>query len=137
MLGYNIILRPLLLGDTIQGYYGILLFPGFFASTIEQNLMVNIGWSLALLIFSMGYFLLRPRSAPLTQEAIAAFSGRFKLTAREEEITALLVQGIEQKTIGDSLFISVKTVKAHVYNIYQKAGVNNRLELFEKIRKSI
>lgn len=136
MLGFNIILRPLLLEADVVGYYGVVLFPSLYASRIRESLFVNLGWSLFLILFSVAYFLLRPRTRPLSPEMIAAFAGSKGLTAREEEITGFLVRGMDYRTLADSLFISVKTVKAHVYNIYQKTGVGNRLELFEKIRKN-
>ena len=44
------------------------------------------------------------------------------------------MQGKTNKEIEDDLFISIKTVKAHLYNVYKKMGVKNRLELINKIQ---
>jgi ATP/maltotriose-dependent transcriptional regulator MalT len=51
------------------------------------------------------------------------------LTAREAEIIRLVAQGCRDKEIGSYLFIAVKTVQAHLRNIYNKAGVSNRAAL--------
>jgi len=51
------------------------------------------------------------------------------LTAREAEILSLLLEGSAYKYIGTKLGISVNTVKVHIYNIYQKTGASNRVEL--------
>ncbi len=48
-----------------------------------------------------------------------------KLTAQEEKIIRLSAQGYTDKAIAEKLFISVRTVHNHRYNIERKLGVNN------------
>jgi DNA-binding CsgD family transcriptional regulator/tetratricopeptide (TPR) repeat protein len=48
------------------------------------------------------------------------------LTAREVEVLRLIAQGDTNRQIGERLTISVKTVNAHVTNILNKTGCNNR-----------
>lgn len=50
------------------------------------------------------------------------------LTEREIEVIALLAQGMTNKDIAQSLFISVRTVEAHLRNIYSKLEVHSRTE---------
>ncbi len=50
------------------------------------------------------------------------------LTFREQEILRLLATGISNNEIADKLFISHNTVKTHIYNIFQKINVPNRLQ---------
>ena len=50
------------------------------------------------------------------------------LTPRELEILRLLVQGLSNRGISDTLFISDRTVQAHLTNIFAKMHVTSRLE---------
>jgi DNA-binding NarL/FixJ family response regulator len=50
------------------------------------------------------------------------------LTPREKEILKLLAQGRKNKEIAAELFISEKTVKNHLANIYAKLNVGDRVE---------
>lgn len=50
------------------------------------------------------------------------------LTARELEILQLVAQGATNKEIAARLFISEKTVKNHLYRIFQKLGVEDRTQ---------
>jgi DNA-binding CsgD family transcriptional regulator len=62
------------------------------------------------------------------------FVTTFKITAREREIIRFLLEGRGTKAIADALFISGKTVENHVYNIYQKLRIRNRVQLFQLIK---
>jgi two-component system nitrate/nitrite response regulator NarL len=53
----------------------------------------------------------------------------FGLTARELEIVSTVVGGYANNDIAQKYSISVKTVKHHLTNIFDKLGVANRLEL--------
>ncbi len=57
----------------------------------------------------------------------------YDLTSREKEILRLVLQGASNKDIEQRLFISGSTVRNHIYNIYQKLGVRNRLELITRV----
>ena len=48
------------------------------------------------------------------------------LSPRELEVLALLVAGGSNREIGDALFLSPRTVQAHVANIFAKLGVHTR-----------
>lgn len=50
------------------------------------------------------------------------------LTAREEEVMALIAKGHSNSEIAEQLFISLHTVKAHVYKAFRKINVNNRTQ---------
>ncbi len=50
------------------------------------------------------------------------------LTRRECEVLQLLADGKSNKSIGETLYISEKTVKNHVSNILQKMNVNDRTQ---------
>ncbi len=50
------------------------------------------------------------------------------LTKREMEILKLIGSGKSNKDIAEELFISYKTVKNHVYNLFAKLGIHTRAE---------
>jgi DNA-binding NarL/FixJ family response regulator len=72
--------------------------------------------------------------AQRAQAALAALGANGRpvrpdgLTDRETEVLALIARGLTNKEIGVKLFISAKTVDAHVRNILDKTGTANRTE---------
>ena len=50
------------------------------------------------------------------------------LTERELGILKLVGKGLSNKQIGKQLFISDRTVQAHLSNIFSKLGVSSRTE---------
>ena len=62
-----------------------------------------------------------------SQEAVGA-EATSQLTARETEILAMVAVGIKNEEIADKLCISPHTVKTHIYNIFKKIDVPNRLQ---------
>ncbi|MFC1867043.1 LuxR C-terminal-related transcriptional regulator [Thermodesulfobacteriota bacterium] len=50
------------------------------------------------------------------------------LTSREIEILAMISAGAKNEDIADKLCISPNTVKTHIYNIFKKINVPNRLQ---------
>ena len=50
------------------------------------------------------------------------------LTAREQEVIALLAEGMTNVQLAQALFISERTANRHVSNIFTKLGVHNRTQ---------
>jgi DNA-binding NarL/FixJ family response regulator len=59
----------------------------------------------------------------------SALQAADNLTPREIEIVRMVAQGLRNKVIAERLSISEGTVKVHLHNIYEKLGVDGRLEL--------
>ncbi len=55
-----------------------------------------------------------------------------QLTAREMEILKLAAQGLSNKEMSEKLFISLRTVKAHMTNIFNKLGCSSRTDAIIK-----
>lgn len=72
-----------------------------------------------------------------TEAAISQMFERFKFSDREREITQLIFKGKSNKEIEDELFLSIKTVKNYLTNIYKKVGVKSRGELQSLLHKSL
>lgn len=51
-----------------------------------------------------------------------------ELSKREMEVLKILAQGLSNQEIADQLFISLKTVKTHVSNIFNKLEVSDRTQ---------
>jgi DNA-binding CsgD family transcriptional regulator len=69
--------------------------------------------------------------------ALDTIFSEHKISEREKEIIHLLLKGKSNREIEDELFISVHTVRNHIYKIYQKLGVKNRVELVNFIHNSL
>lgn len=69
----------------------------------------------------------------LPGSSIAGLS-KYGLTQRETEVIGLISAGMLDVEIAEKLFISVSTVKKHVYNSYAKIGVNNRTQLMALLK---
>ncbi|MEQ1676815.1 MAG: response regulator transcription factor, partial [Chitinophagaceae bacterium] len=54
------------------------------------------------------------------------------LSVREKEILELLSRGLMYKEIAAQLFLSPETVRKHVYHIYEKLHVSNRVAAVNK-----
>jgi DNA-binding NarL/FixJ family response regulator len=81
-----------------------------------------------------------PMSSQIARKVVAAFSripqvsnqSLDTLSNREAEILQLLAKGLLYKEIAHNLNIAQETVRKHVYHIYEKLHVNNRVEAVNK-----
>ncbi|GHB87493.1 response regulator transcription factor [Persicitalea jodogahamensis] len=69
----------------------------------------------------------------LDQQIFEANISMFNLTPREKEVVGLVRLGKTNKSIGEYLQISDRTVSKHIENIFQKTEVNSRTELMRRI----
>lgn len=87
-----------------------------------------------------------PMSTQIARKVVAAFQQKSQradvaanansqlevLSKREMEILEMLSKGLLYKEIAEKVFISAETVKKHVYHIYEKLHVTNRVEAVNK-----
>src|SRR5688500_14210956 len=58
------------------------------------------------------------------------------LSPRENDVLAMLADGLTDREIANALTISPRTVETHVSNILHKLGVRNRAEAAQRYRQS-
>ncbi len=83
-----------------------------------------------------------PMSSQIANKVVSAFQKKSQttfigssldvLSKRENEILEMLSIGLLYKEISEKLFISSETVRKHVYHIYEKLHVTNRVEAVNK-----
>ena len=52
-----------------------------------------------------------------------------RLTRREREIVALVVQGMSNRRVAAELFVSERTVETHLRNVFKMLGLESRAQL--------
>jgi DNA-binding NarL/FixJ family response regulator len=70
---------------------------------------------------------------PDAPQATAAAANLDLLTAREREVAAMAAAGSSNRVIAQKLFVSVRTVEGHLYQVYSKLNVSTRTELAELV----
>lgn len=103
----------------------------------ERSIQANVmggsifvsGWAVVALVVSARWLGGHDASEPVPQSFITDYG----ITPREAEILRVLVGGRTASQIGEELFIPQRTVEAHLYNVYRKCGVRNRVELVNRI----
>ena len=82
-----------------------------------------------------------PMSSQIARKVVSAFQNMHvttpdeslaTLSKREKEILEMLSKGLLYKEIADKVYISAETVRKHVYHIYEKLHVSNRVEAVNK-----
>lgn len=68
-----------------------------------------------------------------SDDYLGQLAAEYSLTNREIEIVVELMEGGNNREIGEKLFVSPNTVKNHIYNIYKKTGVKSRFELMSLV----
>jgi len=71
----------------------------------------------------------RPKMRPLLAQNASRLDWSCVLTARQQEVVALICRGLSNKEIARELRLSEGTTKVHVHNILVKTGFRSRTEI--------
>ncbi len=66
--------------------------------------------------------------APVTEDS-------YHLTKRERQILSMIINGEHNKDIAEALDKSIRTIETHRFNIMKKLGVNNAVDMVNKVIK--
>ena len=103
------------------------------------------GGIVALIFTAVGIYvglrLTRPKEVVVVREVPAspfvlneAKLKELAITPREHEILALIAEGLSNREIGERLFVSENTVKTHSSRVFEKLGVNRRVQAVQKAK---
>lgn len=106
----------------VRGFFYIDDSPNDFCKGTQGLLRGEI-WLSRLAASELIMAATQPPSQHLLKE-----SGPAHLSVREKEVLAHLANGASNETIATELFISVHTLRTHLYHIYQKINVHNRMQ---------
>ena len=60
---------------------------------------------------------------------VLSANGEKLLTSREEQVVALVADGLSNRNVATELGLSEHTVKKYLFRIFEKLGISNRVEL--------
>jgi len=99
---------------------------GYLLKTMPRNDLIN-----AIRAVGMGTTVLDPAvSARLAgANTLVEVAGAPRLTLREQEVVALVADGLSNKAIAIRLGVSTRTVEGHVNHVFTKLDLESRTEL--------
>lgn len=117
---------------TVAAIAGLALLVTGFSSPVISSFAVSaycIPWALATMTKQAIFLVGKPQDASIP----AAFIADYGLTPRESDIAFDVANGRSNLEIADQRCISLKTVETHLYNVYRKLSIRNRVELVNRI----
>lgn len=112
-------IEPRALQEGVRGFF----YADDTAEHIQKGVLALFGGELWVSREIMTHYILDDKARER-----ACFRNNHGLTNREVEILSLIAIGATNEEIAQRLFISVNTVKTHVYNLFHKIKVPNRLQ---------
>ena len=99
---------------------------GYLLKTMPRDELIN-----AVRAVGMGTTVLDPAVSSRLAGAntLTDVAGRPRLTLREQEVVALVADGLSNKAIAIRLGVSTRTVEGHVNHVFTKLDLESRTEL--------
>ncbi len=122
----------------------VLMLPGFAQivlkylpgspAPIREYPFVQVVYYLASIGLLLAYALRPPEASELAACSLPlSFVRRYNISPRECEIITMMERGYSNSKLAEALYISTRTVKNHIYHIYQKTGVKNKVQLINLV----
>jgi len=121
--------------------HGVLLLARWFPMTPQLTMVLTTLFLFNLFpLFWFRHFFLRYHENTISgiddKADLDNLYNQYHISKREREIAGLILRGKSNKEIENKLFISISTVKNHIYSLYQKLGVKSRGQLIHFIMES-
>lgn len=114
-------------GVSYSDFWGVLsLLMGFLLGVFLFSFLSS------LVIKYLPRMELAPEEMAGTEGVARAMQQTYRLTEKETEVLALLLEGNTYKKIASLLYVSDSTVQSHAKSIYRKAGVHTKQELVDR-----
>lgn len=134
--------KVVVLSDAPQEHQGLLALDGGARGYTHSHAIVEVFQEVALVVQHGGLWVGPDLLQRLVGATFSAISKRLPqqrsmsvsdvwagLSSREAQVARLVVDGRSNKEVADRLFISERTVKAHLGVVFDKLGVRDRLQL--------
>lgn len=118
---------------------GIFVFLNFYPLRVLPQVITKFSYNIMDLLYNsfMLFWALKfldslntsEEPIAVEKESIESTVMKYQISKRELEVIHLVCAGKSNQEIADLLFISLGTVKNHLYNIYSKIGIRNRTQL--------
>jgi len=101
-------------------------------ATLNGSILISP--SVASKVISQGYAASQHGNAEKTEEQ---GSSRHLFSERERQILRLIAEGLDNRSIAETLFLAEQTVKNRISDIYARLGVHNRVQAIRKLDVSL
>jgi DNA-binding CsgD family transcriptional regulator len=127
---------------TLSIIYVLVLVPNYALYIIYGN--TGLTYSILLVLVHLIdlppmiylFIYLHKRGTSWLQHSNPTWLQQYGITKREEEILYLICAGKSNREISRLLFISLQTVKDHIYSIFRKTDVKNRVQLVNRFQNT-
>lgn len=112
-----------------------------YANRQTTLLVVAFGLITVTLVCLLRYVLANERSVvassqkTASHEALQRIAQAHRLTPREVDVAALVLQGYSLKMVAQILYIAEGTVQTHMKNLYRKLGLHSKQELIALVNE--
>jgi DNA-binding CsgD family transcriptional regulator len=131
VLLFIILYSPFAIIDSFYDKFHNLIFK-YFPDGFSFSLPFYFLWNILTLILTGRYFI--KINFNIGNEFLEETIKKYKITNREREILLYIIKGHSNQEISDKAFISITTVKKHIYNLFLKTGAKNRIELINILK---